>query len=211
MPGEVAIKNLYIILLKAVLAVFCWFSLATAQPVSSEILSTPDLIKALQSGGHIIYMRHGISDLSQNDKDRHDLNDCSRQRNLSAAGREQVTRIGRAIKALEIPLGKVFSSPYCRCKDTAALLFGDFQIETDLAFSMTKDKEESKKLGERLYNMMMDSEAGANNAVLVGHTSNLRDGLGIWPKPEGVIVVFQKKENGIIFKGMIKPDQWPEY
>ena len=211
MPGEVVIKNSYIILLKAMLAVFCWFSLATAQPVSSVNLSTPDLIKALQSGGHIIYMRHGISDLSQKDKNDRDLNDCSNQRNLSAAGREQVKRIGRAIKALEIPLGKVLSSPYCRCKDTAASVFGDFQIENDLAFSMPTDKEESKKLGKHLYDMMMESEASANNAVFVGHSSNLRDGLGIWPKPEGVIVVFQKKENAIIFKGMINPDEWPEY
>ncbi len=211
MPGELVIKNSYIILLKAMLAVFCWFSLATAQPVSSVNLSTPDLIKALQSGGYIIYMRHGISDLSQKDKDRRDLKDCSNQRNLSAAGREQVKRIGRTIKALEIPLGKVLSSPYCRCKDTAASVFGDFQIEMDLAFSMTKDEEESKRLGERLNDMMMESEAGANNAVFVGHTSNLRDGLGVWPKPEGVIVVFQKKDNGIIFKGMIQPNEWLEY
>lgn len=193
------------------LAVFCWFSLATAQPVSSVNLTTPDLIKDLQSGGHIIYMRHGISDLSQKDTDRRDLNDCSNQRNLSAAGREQVKRIGRAIKALEIPLGNVLSSPYCRCKDTAASVFGNFHIEKDLSFSMTRDKEESKRLGERLYDMMMQSEASANNAVFVGHTSNLRDGLGVWPKPEGVFVVFQKKDNGLIFKGMIKPNEWPEY
>jgi len=57
---------------------------------------------------------------------------------------------------------------------------------------------------------MMNSDAGSKNVAFVGHTSNLRDGLGIWPKPEGAMVIFHKRENKIIYKGMIKPDEWPK-
>lgn len=205
----IALKSLLVFLLRVFVPVFCWFPVVLAATVSSEVLSPPDLIKALQSGGHIIYMRHGVTDHTQKDTDRRNFDDCSSQRNLTANGREQLQKIGRSIRALDIPVGKVSSSPYCRCKDTARLTFGHFQIEPDLQFSISKDKEESKQLGERLYVMMMNSEAGANNVVFVGHTSNLRDGLEIWPKPEAVMTVFQKRGNGLVFKGMIKPDEWP--
>lgn len=203
-------KRLPVFSLRVFIPVFFWSTLVLADTASFEVLPTPELIKALQSGGHIIYMRHGPTDHSQNDKERGNLEDCSSQRNLSVDGREVVKRIGSNISALEIPLGDVISSPYCRCKDTARLAFGQFQIEPDLQFSISKDKAESEQLGERLYTMMMNSESGTNNVVFVGHTSNLKDGLGVWPKPEGVVVVFQKRGNQIIYRGMIAPDAWPE-
>jgi len=155
-------------------------------------------------------MRHGQTDSTQRDTDRYDFNDCQTQRNLSAEGREQVKRIGQAIKRLEIPVGNVSSSPYCRCRDTAKFVFGRFKIEPDLQFSISKAEKESKQLGERLHSMMMNTEVGPKNVVFVGHTANLRDGLGIWPKPEGVMVIFQKQGNKLVHKGMIKPDEWPE-
>jgi phosphohistidine phosphatase SixA len=182
-----------------------------ADTISSEIISTPELVKTLQSGGHIIYMRHGPTNLKEKDTDRGNIDDCSRQRNLSVKGRELVKHIGSIFLALKIPVGEVSSSPYCRCKDTAKLTFGKFKIEPDLQFSISKNKKESEQLGERLFSMMMNSKTDDRNRVFVGHTSNLKDGLGIWPKPEGTVVVFQKRENKIIYKGMITPDAWSEF
>ncbi len=202
------------------LAVFCAVFLsipfffatqqAFAEPVISEILTTPERIKALQKGEHIIYFRHGATDSTQRDSNRENFEDCTTQRNLSAQGREQVKQIGLAIRALKIPIEEVASSPYCRCKDTAKLAFGEFRIEPDLQFSISKDEKESKQLGEHLRNMMLNVKTGSSNTVFVGHTSNLRDGLGVWPKPEGVIAVFQKREGKLVYKGMIKPDEWPK-
>ena len=206
----IELKNLFVLLLSVLAPVFFWSPAVLADPVSSEILSTPDLIKALQSGGHIIYMRHGPTNLSQKDVDRDNFEDCSSQRNLSAEGRDLAKHIGHAIKELRIPVGSVSSSPYCRCKDTARLVFGQFHIEPDLRFSISADKQESKQLGERLYSMMLNSEVSTKNVVFVGHTSNLEDGLGVWPKPEAVFVVFQKRENRLVYKGMITPDAWPK-
>ena len=58
--------------------------------------------------------------------------------------------------------------------------------------------------------MMLNSKVSTKNSVFVGHTSNLRDGLGIWPKPEGVIAIFKKRGNSLVFKGVIKPDDWSD-
>ncbi len=177
-----------------------------APPVSQTSPST--LIKLLKQGGYIIYMRHGPTDHGSKDTDRSNLKDCSRQRNLSPAGKQSMAKIGQFIKQLKIPIGKVSSSPYCRARDTAQLVFGKYQIDPNLQFSISKDKQESQKLGDYLKNAMLSSQPGNKNRVFVGHTSNLKDGTGIWPKPEGVIVVFKQNQNGLSYKGMIKPDDW---
>lgn len=184
-------------------------NLAYAETSSSIPLSTAELIKLLQAGGNIIYMRHGPTDHNQKDQDRHKLNNCSTQRNLSPQGRKQVQNTGNTIRRLNIPIAKVSSSPYCRCKETAELAFGKFSIEPDLHFSISKNEHESDMLGKRLHEMMINADTSSGNVVFVGHTSNLRDGMGIWPKPEGVISVFKKNNNKIIYKGMITPNAWP--
>jgi phosphohistidine phosphatase SixA len=116
--------------------------------------------------------------------------------------------IANKITQLAIPIGQVYSSPYCRTKETAQLTFKQFITVPDLAFSLRKDAYESKRLGEQLRSMMLKTTLTADNTIFVGHTSNLRDGLGIWPKPEGVGVIFKKTEQGINYLGMITPSEW---
>ena len=66
--------------------VFLWMPLAVAGNIAEEVLPVTDLIKALQSGGYIIYMRHGLTDHVQRDKNGVNFDDCSSQRNLSEEG-----------------------------------------------------------------------------------------------------------------------------
>lgn len=175
---------------------------------TKETLPAKQLIKNLQQGHHIIYMRHSQTNRDQRDNDKKDFTQCKSQRNLSANGRTLAAAIGDKIERLNIPIGKVFSSPYCRCKDTAELAFGSFSIEEDLQFSMSKKPAELKHLGQRLKSLMLAAPDTKDNTVFVGHTSNLREGLGIWPKPEAVVAVFKKKNNDVVFQGFIKPDDW---
>lgn len=181
-----------------------------AEPNNSQ--SPKELIESLKSGGYIIYMRHGIT--TRKDKSRNkrmvDISVCETQRNLTAEGISQVTKIGHIIASQKIPIGQVKSSPYCRTKDTARAVFGDFEVDDLLAFSIGKEEEESEKLGKYLLDSMLATDDDKKNAVYVGHTANLKDGLGVWPKPEGVAVVFKKEGAEIIFKGMIKPNDWLE-
>ncbi|MBV1921379.1 MAG: histidine phosphatase family protein [Pseudomonadales bacterium] len=126
---------------------FSFMQVLLAQPIDNTPLSPPELITALQSGGHIIYMRHSQTDHKQKDQGATSLEHCDKQRNLSVAGRELAQGIGDTIKRLNIPIANVLSSPYCRCKDTAKLAFGDFRIEPNLQFSFSKNDSESKELG----------------------------------------------------------------
>jgi len=179
---------------------------ALTNTVTTDVLATPELIKSLQAGGH---MRHGQTDHSQKDKNRSSLDNCDGQRNLSNPGRELLIKVGDKIESLNIPIGNVLTSPYCRCKDTAQLVFGKYKVEPDLQFSISKNQAESEQLGQLLYQMMLEVKVDHKNDIFVGHTSNLRDGLGIWPKPEGVMVIFKKvDEHQLIYRGMITPEMW---
>jgi len=50
------------------------------------------------------------------------LGDCSTQRNLSEDGRVQARALGDAFRAHGIGRAKLYSSPWCRCLETARLL-----------------------------------------------------------------------------------------
>src|SRR4051812_30257389 len=82
--------------------------------------ATPPLVERLRRGGYVLALRHAATDQSMADNTR-DLRDCSKQRNLSAAGRRQAQAIGRALRRLRIPVGTVLASPYCRTRATARL------------------------------------------------------------------------------------------
>ncbi|MBK7470586.1 MAG: histidine phosphatase family protein [Betaproteobacteria bacterium] len=74
--------------------------------------------------GYIIYFRHTATDFSQNDEKMRDFDDCANQRNLTDAGREQAKKIAAAWRGLNIPVGRVLASPYCRTREVAQLAFG---------------------------------------------------------------------------------------
>ena len=88
--------------------------------------SPAQLIEALRGGGHTLYIRHAATDWSQSDTvvKFGDWKSCDpgKMRQLSDAGRIAAERIGIAMRALEIPIGKVLSSEYCRAIETAERL-----------------------------------------------------------------------------------------
>ncbi|WP_242489977.1 histidine phosphatase family protein [Noviherbaspirillum cavernae] len=94
---------------------------AFAAPAQSE---EERLWAALKSGGHVVLMRHAITEPGVGDPPGFSLDDCGTQRNLSAQGREDARRIGEAFRRQNIPVAEVLSSRWCRCLDTARLAFG---------------------------------------------------------------------------------------
>ena len=97
---------------------------AIAAEPPSESLAGAALLQALRGGGLILYFRHTSTDFGQNDDAMSGYEDCARQRNLTDGGRDEARRIGVAIKRLDIPIGDVLASPFCRTRETAQLIFG---------------------------------------------------------------------------------------
>jgi phosphohistidine phosphatase SixA len=97
---------------------------AIAAESPPESLGGAALLQALRGGGLILYFRHTSTDFGQNDDAMSGYEDCARQRNLTDRGRDEARRIGDAIKRLDIPIGDVLASPFCRTRETAQLIFG---------------------------------------------------------------------------------------
>ncbi|WP_420403492.1 histidine phosphatase family protein [Nisaea sp.] len=75
----------------------------------------------------VAIMRHAIAP-GGGDPDGFRLGDCSTQRNLDEAGREQARRIGAAVRRAGVAVDRVLSSQWCRCMETAKLLgLGDVE------------------------------------------------------------------------------------
>lgn len=182
---------------------------AMAATPAAELGDLRSVLGELRKGGLVIYFRHGATDQTGSGDEDADLAMCETQRNLSAEGRAQAVRIGKAFKALRIPVGSVTTSPFCRAKDTARLAFGRFTVSNDLYFAIGTDALETKRFAESLRGMLSTAPSAATNAVIVSHTANLREATGIWPKPEGVAYVFRPSPGGRFEAiAMVLPEEW---
>ena len=170
------------------------------------------LIEALGEGGYTVFYRHSITEKNQIDASEIDLEDCATQRGLSAEGRELALFIKNALAEHEIPVGEVFSSPYCRCKHTADITFGEdnYSIVDDLQFIINARKPVREKRKKTLRQLLSAPPAEGRNNFIVSHTGNLKEAARIWPKPQGVLVVFRPREDvGFEYIGAIRPKDWP--
>jgi phosphohistidine phosphatase SixA len=97
------------------LRLLCFLALFVSATVNAN------LVEDLRSGSSLIIMRHADAP-GFSDPPGYRLNDCSTQRNLGDDGRKQAAEIGQWLAAQGIQEARVFSSPWCRCIDTATLL-----------------------------------------------------------------------------------------
>jgi phosphohistidine phosphatase SixA len=170
----------------------------------------PALVRALQAGGYVVYLRHAATDLTQIESKGVVMGDCKTQRNLSEMGREQARTIGNAISVLHINVSKLFSSPYCRAIDTARLAFGEPVVLPALAPSIVKSEIEAKRDAQVLTEILQTRPSEATNVVVVSHLGNLKDAVGVWPDSEGAAHIFKPDGTGkTSYLARIGPEDWP--
>jgi phosphohistidine phosphatase SixA len=198
-----------------VLAMGLATSLSAAEDLSSNPakLGGADLIQTLKKGCYLIYFRHAATEkVGEKEVTDDMLDNCASQRNLSEDGRKMAKNIGAAFKKANIPVGKVLSSPYCRCVDTAMLAFGKTEKSPKLHFAMHLDKVERKAVTKQLLQMMQELPAADTNTVLVSHTANLKEAVGIWPDQEGEARIFKSDGQGHMeYIGKMSPDEWDKH
>lgn len=88
---------------------------------AAEEIEDADLAARLQKGGAVLLLRHAYAP-GTGDPEGFRLDDCTTQRNLNDAGREQARSIGTWLRAHGIEHARVYSSEWCRCLETAELL-----------------------------------------------------------------------------------------
>lgn len=152
-----------------------------AESTSAE--SSDELVKKLQGGGYIIYLRHGQTDSSTEDSDLSDMSDCSKQRLLSDEGRENAKSVGEAFKSLQIPVASVTTSRFCRAKETATLMGFENITENDGIDNDSGEpkvsKEESERRTAALRGLLAVAPSEGQNTVIIGHVPNIRNAVAL--------------------------------
>lgn len=102
-----------------------WLAFTTGSAAALVQAQPADLFwRQLREGGCAVLMRHALTEPGLGDPPGFKLGDCTTQRNLSAAGREQSRRLGQAFEREGIAVTSVRSSAWCRCIETGQLAFG---------------------------------------------------------------------------------------
>lgn len=91
-------------------------------------LQAADPADLLRAGACVIMLRHAQTEVGIGDPPNFRLGDCSSQRLLSQAGRQQAARMGEWFRREALQPRSVMSSAWCRCRDTAELAFGQHRV-----------------------------------------------------------------------------------
>ena len=144
----------------------------------------------LREGGQVVLLRHAAA-TGTTDPANFDIDDCSKQRNLSDRGRQQARKIGSLFAARAAPIERVLSSRYCRALDTARIAFGSAPEPLE-ALDLLKDPADATARNAAVLEAIRNF-GGSGTLVLVTHLENImaltgagaREGEAVVVAPEG--------------------------
>ena len=164
------------------LALLAW--LALAAPTRADEAAA---WAALRQGGVVALMRHGEAP-GVGDPPGWRLSDCPSQRNLSERGRAEARAVGARLRSEGIAIGRVVSSPWCRCLDTATLVdAGAVEVEPTFAnaFVLSEQRAALREGGRAL----LARWRGPGVLLVVTHGENIAALTGTSPAPAEIVVV----------------------
>jgi phosphohistidine phosphatase SixA len=150
---------------------------------------------ALKEPGTVAVMRHALAP-GGGDPANFELGDCSTQRNLNDAGREQARRIGQAFRDQGIQVDRVLTSQWCRCRDTAELLdlapVEDFPALNSFFQDRSTRDQQTAAVRDFLAEAPDDDKL-----VLVTHQVNITALTDVFPS-SGEVVVIEVGDDGAV-------------
>ena len=175
--------------MKKILLFLIFFQLFTNQNLIAK-----DLWVEAKEGDKIILIRHALAP-GGGDPPGFKIDDCKTQRNLDKVGIEQSKAIGKLFKKNKIPVDKVLSSQWCRCKDTAKYAFNNYFEFPALnsTFQSSFAKNEPKQL-KQLQTFVNNWDGDGGNLVLITHYSIITAITNAVPS-SGEIIITDKKFN----------------
>ncbi|MFN2436947.1 MAG: histidine phosphatase family protein [Desulfotignum sp.] len=160
-----------------------------------------DLWQVLKQENHFALIRHALAP-GTGDPSDFNIKDCTTQRNLSERGRNQARNIGRLFRAKGIHSAEVYSSQWCRCLETAALLdLGPVQ-ELEILNSFFRRFENRDKQTAALKKWITDKEISTPH-ILVTHQVNITAFTDIFPGSGEMIVVRKDGQDEFTILGRI--------
>ena len=146
-----------------------------------------NLIKTLEEGGKLIFIRHAYAPGSGDPKN-FNLNDCSTQRNLNNSGREQSKNIGNLFSRSNIKIKNVYSSEWCRCKETASIAFERFETKKFLNSFYSAQFAKNKKKQVKDFHEFLNNWNKKDNLIFVTHYVFISEILNYAPSSGEIII-----------------------
>jgi phosphohistidine phosphatase SixA len=185
--------------------------LLLARPAVAQTLSGEALVAALRHGGYVLVMRHASSPREAPAKDSANSDNVKLERQLDEAGRTTATAMGKALRDLEIPIGKVLTSPTYRALQTVRLArLPDPRVQAELGDGGQSMAGIAEAQTAWLKKQVLDSPT-RTNVILVTHlpnmaaafpqeTAGLADGETLIFGPDG--------KGGAALLARLKIEQW---
>ena len=173
--------------------------------VAAPTLAAADeaLWELLRGGGQVVLIRHAVTTPGVGDPPGFRLNECATQRNLTDAGREDARRVGATFRARSIPVGRVLSSPWCRCLETARLAFGGAEVWTPLSNLFDNRAREPEQM--RALREIAGRRPTGGNLLLITHGSVVLPLTGIQPAPAELVVLTPEAVDRFRVAGRLTP------
>jgi phosphohistidine phosphatase SixA len=176
----------------------CWLGAPAAS--RAETL----LIEVLKQPGHIALMRHalapfGTARVSERVAAEF-LGPCETQRNLNDAGRADARRIGSLFRGEGVVFDQVYSSRWCRCRETAELVIGRPAEHLPLIDSYWTDPDKSRGPAQvaALKKHINEKFAPTARMLLVTHGSLIADLSGVNTGEAEIVVVKADGKGGVV-------------
>ena len=154
-----------------------------------------DTLNQIKEGNKLIFIRHAYAP-GEGDPKFFNINDCLTQRNLSKEGKNQAKNIGNFFINNQIDYEKVYSSEWCRCKDTAFIVFKNFETKNFLNSFYEQKFSKNKKNQIKNLKKFVENSKSSKNIILITHFVVISEALNFFPE-SGEIVISDKKFNEI--------------
>ena len=166
-----------------------------------KVLSLPALKAAMRHGGLVFYLRHTENGV---------ITPQCESSNLTPRGEADARQIGKAIRDLKLPIGKIFSSDICRVRDTARLLdLGAFEITEDLT---NMPKREGHDIHTARMKLLATVPPAGTHHLLVSHIhGGDREDQAIYLDLGEIIVYRPNGRGGADAVARIRIEDWKNY
>jgi phosphohistidine phosphatase SixA len=171
--------------------------------VPSPAQADDALWELLRGGGQVVLMRHAVTTPGVGDPPGFRLDDCATQRNLTDEGRADARRVGAAFRTRSVPVGRVLSSPWCRCVETARLAFGGSELWTPLSNLFDNRAREPEQM--RALREVAGRRPTGGNLLLITHGSVVLPLAGIQPAPAELVILTPDNAGRFRVAGRLAP------
>lgn len=155
---------------------------------------------AIESPTAIVLMRHALAP-GTGDPGNFAIDDCDTQRNLDQRGRDQAAQIGAELRDRGLTFDAVWTSQWCRCRDTAQLLGVASVEDMPPLNSFFRNRSQGPAQSAALLERLESWDRG--RLMLVTHQVNITALTDVFPA-SGEMIITELQDGALVVTGQIE-------